>query len=291
MNGLISIIMPTHNRAGLLPRAINSVMAQTFTNWELIVVADNCTDNTGEVFAKFLSDGRVSYLKVHENVGGAEARNIGLRVAKGEFIAFLDDDDEWLPQKLERQVQLFKIRDDVAIVSCNYFAITGTRSSVKKLPEIVGLDELLYHNECGSFSFCMTKREFLQSLELDKSLKACQDWDLWVRVVVARGLKCHVIQECLVRYYEHDFGRLTTNANNRYLSYLCFLRKHINLMNISQKNYNLAYLTYYKNCLENDGLVSKIKRTVKTAMFYLKSNKFRIKGFVTLMTFPFFKRT
>jgi glycosyltransferase involved in cell wall biosynthesis len=91
----------------LLPRAIDSVLNQTFSDWELIVVNDNSSDNTDDVMKKY-NDPRIIYIKHAKNKGGSAARNNGLKAAKGEYIAFLDDDDRWLSTKLEKQVNIFE---------------------------------------------------------------------------------------------------------------------------------------------------------------------------------------
>ena len=94
----VSIIIPTYNRANLLPRAIKSVLSQTFKDFELIVINDGSTDNTEEVIKKFQKkDERIKYILHKDNKGEAAARNTGIRIAKGEYIASHDSDDEWLP--------------------------------------------------------------------------------------------------------------------------------------------------------------------------------------------------
>jgi len=101
---LISVIIPTHNRADLLPRAIKSVLDQTFTDFEVIIVDDASIDDT-EAVVKQMGDNRVRYIRHTHNLGGSAARNTGIREARGEYIAFLDDDDEYLPEKLKMMLQ------------------------------------------------------------------------------------------------------------------------------------------------------------------------------------------
>src|SRR5574341_762936 len=101
---LISVVIPTHNRSGLLPRAIKSVLGQSYPHFEVIIVDDASLDGTQEV-VEALGNGRLLYLRHTTNLGGSAARNTGIRAARGELVAFLDDDDEWLPQKLARQIQ------------------------------------------------------------------------------------------------------------------------------------------------------------------------------------------
>ena len=102
MNDLVSIIMPSYNTAGYIAETIRSVLAQTYSNWELIIVDDCSTDNTDEVVVQFLSDSRIRYLKNEKNSGAAISRNWALREAKGKWIAFLDSDDLWVAEKLEK---------------------------------------------------------------------------------------------------------------------------------------------------------------------------------------------
>ena len=105
MNELVSIIMPSYNTAKYIVNAIHSVLQQTYSNWELIIVDDCSTDNTDEIIKPFLVDDRIIYLKNEKNSGAAISRNRALREAKGRWIAFLDSDDLWLPEKLEHQIK------------------------------------------------------------------------------------------------------------------------------------------------------------------------------------------
>ena len=104
MNDLVSIIMPSYNTAQYITASIASVQKQTYTNWELIIVDDCSTDNTDEVVKPLLTDTRIRYLKNEVNSGAAVSRNRALREAKGKWIAFLDSDDLWVPEKLEKQI-------------------------------------------------------------------------------------------------------------------------------------------------------------------------------------------
>ena len=100
MNDLVSIIMPSYNTAQYISQSIQSVLAQTYLNWELIIVDDCSTDNTENVVSVFLNDNRIKFLKNERNSGAAVSRNRALREARGKWIAFLDSDDLWEPEKL-----------------------------------------------------------------------------------------------------------------------------------------------------------------------------------------------
>ena len=113
---LISVIIPTFNRVDLLKNAINSVLTQTYSNIEIIVIDDNSNDKT-ESLIKNLNDNRINYIKNKENLKAPLCRNIGINISRGEFIAFLDDDDIWYPNKLEEQIKLFD-NSNVGLVYC-----------------------------------------------------------------------------------------------------------------------------------------------------------------------------
>lgn len=108
MNDLVSIITPSYNTAKYIAETIESVQAQTYTNWEMIIVDDCSTDNTDDIVAPFLTDSRIRYLKNPQNSGAAVSRNYALREAKGRWIAFLDSDDLWMPDKLRRQIDFME---------------------------------------------------------------------------------------------------------------------------------------------------------------------------------------
>lgn len=120
VEGLVSVIMPSYNTARFIADSIKSVQAQTYANWELLIVDDCSTDNTDEVVSEF-DDERIIYLKNEKNSGAALSRNRALREAKGEWIAFLDSDDLWLPEKLQKQIDFMKN---------NHYYFTGTARSV-----------------------------------------------------------------------------------------------------------------------------------------------------------------
>src|SRR5690348_13147078 len=101
----VSVIIPTHNRSDFLRNAITSVLNQTYQDFEIIVVDDGSTDNTSEVVANF-SDERITFIRHDTNKGGSAARNTGILASKCDYIAFLDDDDEWLPDKLRKQMEI-----------------------------------------------------------------------------------------------------------------------------------------------------------------------------------------
>ncbi len=121
MNKLVSVIIPTYNRAKTLPRAIKSALSQSYKNIEVIIVDDGSTDNTEEIVKNY-QDSRIVFLKHITNEGCAAALNTGISNVKGEYVAFLDSDDEWLPTKIEKQMVKFKYVDEnVGVIYTNFF--------------------------------------------------------------------------------------------------------------------------------------------------------------------------
>lgn len=180
----VSVIIPTYNRAPLVAEAVASVLAQTWTDYELLVVDDGSTDATLEVLAPFRD--RLRLLQQPENRGVSAARNRGAQEARGEWLAFLDSDDLWLPAKLARQLQWLAAHPGVQIAQTEEIWLRhGRRVNPKKqhrkqsgrifLPSL--------HLCLVSPSAVMLRRElFLQAGGFDESLPACEDYDLWLRL-------------------------------------------------------------------------------------------------------------
>ena len=116
---LVSIITPSYNTGKYIGETIESVLSQTYKNWELLIVDDCSTDNTDVIVKKYLSDSRIKYIKNATNSGAAISRNLGIQIAKGRWIAFLDSDDLWLPNKLEKQVEYMK-KNNIAFSYTQY---------------------------------------------------------------------------------------------------------------------------------------------------------------------------
>lgn len=204
----VSMIVPTYNRAHLLGRAIQSVLNQTYQDFELIVVDDGSSDNTGEVVATF-ADSRIHYLRHEENRGAAAARNTAIKTAQGRYIAFLDSDDEWLPEKLEKQMKVFgNVSSRVGIVYTDMWRIgqDGVRKywhSSRIMPE----DGLIYDHLIGgrltgiSMSSVIIRRGCFAKVGMfDEELSRLIDRDLFIRL--SKHFYFYHIAEALVNYYE-----------------------------------------------------------------------------------------
>jgi len=182
-NPLISVIIPTYNRAWALEAAVDSVLAQDYPEVELIVVDDGSTDETPALLARYGEALRVLTL---ENGGVSRARNHGIAASAGEFIAFLDSDDCWLPEKLSEQAAFFEANPEALICQTEEIWIrNGKRvNPCKHHKKLSGeIFEASLHLCLVSPSAVMMKRALFEEIGLfDESLPACEDYDLWLRI-------------------------------------------------------------------------------------------------------------
>ncbi len=149
----MSIIMPCYQAENYVAQAIESVIAQTYLSWELIVVDDGSFDGSREIIEVFLSDKRIKYIGLDKNTGVANARNVGLEHAKGRYISFLDADDVWLKEKLEREIA-FLLSNDIYVTCSSYYVIneTGRIISQRQAKPRVTYNDMLKSNEIGNLT-------------------------------------------------------------------------------------------------------------------------------------------
>ena len=180
---LVSVIIPTYNREKILPRALNSVIEQTYNNWEIIVVDDRSTDNTKKVVQEYIkNDKRIKYVTNTYKQGSGGARNKGIENSKGEYIAFLDSDDFWEKDKLEIQLkEMIKAQNSFSCTSVKYINYPYSLRSKGKQESGNVFDRLLLTNFM-MISAVIIKREVLDKVGFfDESMFTSQDWDLWLR--------------------------------------------------------------------------------------------------------------
>lgn len=201
----VSVIIPTHNRPQLIGRAINSVLVQTFKDFEILVVDDASTDNTRQV-VKQIKDERIILISHQENKGGSAARNTGIKMARGEYIAFLDDDDEWIPTKLEKQMRFFeRCRRNVGLIySWAKIIDEGKDLFVKAQPKVRGkfLREILNRSFLPSPTVMVKKLCFCSIGLFDENFTSCQDREMWTRI--ATRYQVEVLPEYLAMTHKHS---------------------------------------------------------------------------------------
>lgn len=185
-NIFISVIIPTYNRKDALIRAIDSVLSQTYTDFELIIVDDGSTDDTSLMFKDNDNEnGKIKYI-YQENGGVSKARNTGIKFAKGDFIAFLDSDDEWLPKKLEKQVDFLKKNKNIKICHTNEIWIkNGLRINQHNKHKKYGgwiYQKSLYLCLISPSAVIIHKSIFEDVGMFNEEFKAGEDYDLWLRI-------------------------------------------------------------------------------------------------------------
>ena len=225
---LVSVIIPTHNRAHFLAGAINSVLDQSFKDLEIIVVDDCSTDDTGAVMESF-SRGQIRYFRHDSERGGAAARNTGIHQSAGEYVAFLDDDDEWYPEKLGRQVStLLASPAEVGGVYTGYFMVDRSDGQIRgqMVPTERGdlYETLLAGNCIGSTSSMLLRRSCFEKVGIfDERLPSFQDYDLWLRI--ARKYQFDCIRQPLLKYFVHG-EKIWTNPQALTQGLELMLRKY-----------------------------------------------------------------
>jgi teichuronic acid biosynthesis glycosyltransferase TuaG len=196
--GLVSIVMPAHNCEATLPDSIASVISQSFTNWELIVVDDASSDATFRKTQELSrTEPRIRVFRQPRNYGVAQARNAGMREARGQFLAFLDSDDLWVPHKLERQVALMR-EHDLSFTFAQYRRLlpNGHLGAIIPVPKQINYQDLLKGNVIGCLTVMIdrTKIPFFSMIDVGH-----EDFVAWLQILKA-GVTAWGIQEDLARY-------------------------------------------------------------------------------------------
>jgi glycosyltransferase involved in cell wall biosynthesis len=244
MNPIVSVVIPTRNRPELVLRAVRSALGQTYKNIEIVVVVDGPDPRTVEILAQ-CDEPSLRIVELAQSLGGAEARNEGARAAKGEWIAFLDDDDEWLPTKIERQVHAaVQSGNPLAIVTCKILLRSdGTDSVVPHHLPGPGqpMSEYVLGAPRNGFqtSSYFVSRALALLVPWTRNLKGLQDFDWFLRATSYEGATLTVVPEPLSVYYVESVDTITRKLSwttcyawgqqNRALmtprAYSCFLSR------------------------------------------------------------------
>ena len=241
---LVSAIITTHNRLHLLKEAINSVRNQTYSNIEILVVDDASTDGTKEYCEK-LSDVRYLYISPSESLGANHARNVGIENSNGYYVAFLDDDDLWLPTKIENQVDAMQAHPQCDFCICGCIEQVGDSPLqipiVKQHPEVEEINiksRILY--ACYILtSELMVRREIIDKIGcFDEELQAAQEWDFSIRAAQVSPLLRINETMVLYRVFKNDSCRISNRLNRWKTSIQHIYKKHRELysyLNLREK--------------------------------------------------------
>ena len=249
----VTVVIPTYKRFDYLERLLVSLTIQTYKDFEVIVVDDHSPDQDSyqEVIKKFENEFiSLTYLTNKENSGAPHSRNRGIRLAKGELIALVDDDDEWFSTKLEKQVKCFE--DGEKSLGLVYTWADVVNENKEKIAEnrevVIGIGKKDIVNRCFicSPSVMLTKNALVSSGMFDESFPSCQDWDMWTRVFF-NGFTCDVVKEPLVYYYKHSGPSIGTSPRSL-LGFRKFYGKHFfKLLRYFEIRHIFRYFRYLVN--------------------------------------------
>lgn len=276
----VSVIIPTYNRAGFLRTAILSVLNQTFHDLEIIVVDDGSKDNTQEVVNNFFNT-KIKYIRNEVNKGEAGTRNVGIMNSNAEYIAFLDDDDEWLPEKLKLQVDL--LENSPAKVGCVYTGYVEVDWTSKKvlwqmIPTKRGdiYNDMFFKNYVGVPSTVILRRVCFEKTGLfDESVVYPTDYDMWIRI--SKEFYFEYIEKPLVKYYIHD-NRISSNLEIRIRGIETMLKRYDQIFALNNKAHSQYYIRLAKLYCYNGNAIKSRKAFLKA----IRLHPFEIRNYFYL---------
>lgn len=286
----VTIVLVTHQRVSLLKRAIFSVIAQDFHSWECLVVSDFAGefDEISATVASF-KDSRIRFLE-GRGKGANASRNLGMEAARGDIIAFLDDDDYWLPEKLSRHVELHLNADFVysnCITECHsrhgtfQYVFSKNIGFLNRTEAVEKLRSMLW---CPKTSSCVTlSRRVVQKQRWDEGLESFQDWDMWYRLLLKENVRIAYVDEPVCVFYQHLGDRVSKNVKKRISGAQMIAEKH-SLPCFSEKY--LAELAFRLECHElrevkvNLSVMQTLNRFSELAMVM---NKKHLSSYLTLL--------
>lgn len=274
---LVSIVIPTYNYANYLGRALQSVLDQTYKNWEAIVIDNHSTDHTSKVVDRYKHP-RIKYKKISNQGVIAKSRNAGILAAKGEWVAFLDSDDWWTSDKLKNCIdysnnQVDLIYHDLEIVSNKHRFFRQKIIETRQLKKPVLLDLLLCGNAISNSSVFVRKKmlEKINFIDERKALVGSEDYNTWLKISNLTDQFLYLPKK-LGYYLIHEQG---ISQKNMSLSYRIATNKFLYLLNSEQKiqlEANIKYLSGRFNYLN-----LKYKRAKKDLLFVIKYSSLKLK--------------
>lgn len=267
-NSLVSIILPTYNRKHLISKSIESVLNQSYKHFELIIIDDGGDDGTEKLIRDFQKkDDRIKYIKLKKNKGAAAARNTGIKLSKGEYIAFQDSDDEWLTEKLEKQMNLFKSTSEkVGVVYSGFLRIESNKRAYIPFDWVVKRDgdiheELLRDNFVGTPT-CIIKKDCLNKIgKFEEKLPRLQDWELMLRI--SKYYDFIYIDEALV-LSKYTPNSISSNIESLIKAMELILSKHFNDFSKNKKLLSKHY-SHIGSLYSSNGQINNVRR------YYLKA--------------------
>ena len=275
----VSVIIPTYNRGYDIRKSIYSVINQSYKPYEIIVVSDGSNDNTKEVVENIMREYPfISFYEYFPNRGANFARNYGIKKSKGDYIAFLDDDDQWLEKKLEKQMNIFKRYNNIDLVytglnniyledNIKYISLPEKYDNISK--------EILFHNIVSTTSTVCVKKDVLIDVGgFDENLPALQDYELWIRI--CQKYKIYGIREPLINYYNRrNKSKQISSKTNNYVKAIEYIYiKHKNLYSNFDSELMKRKKTYDNQLLLNKEMRNNNrKQAIRYAIKNIRINK------------------
>jgi glycosyltransferase involved in cell wall biosynthesis len=287
LNPLVSIIIPTYNRAHLIGETLDSILAQTYIEWECIIVDDGSTDHTSEIINEYLKkDNRFQYHHRPETKlkGPSACRNHGLEKAKGEYVNWLDSDDLYFPNALYSWIQQFGKKTDVVVAKLEKIDF---KSGNKLSENNIFSNNIIEDYFTGKISFYVCgplwRRSFLNQQEelFDESIRNLDDWDFNLRMLYRNPnivyLNLPLIQ---YRFHEHSLSKEIYKLNFEELtSKFNALEKHLELLKVNRKANIFVLETFYKNSCKYILRLALVQHNNKNRYFFKKLLKIQFKLF------------
>jgi glycosyltransferase involved in cell wall biosynthesis len=262
----VDVIIPTYNRSELLHSAITSVLNQTYQDFEIIVVDDCSEDDTPKVIKNF-ENHKIRSIRHGTNQGEGRARNTGILNSNAEYVAFLDDDDEWVPEKLYLEVDLLeKASPQVGGVYTGYLAVDKVTGETldQRIPELRGdiYKQMIRENVVGTSSTVLVRKECFNGVGLfDESVVWGLDYDMWIRI--AKQFHFEYIEEPLVKYHVHA-NQISNNTDLKIRGMEALLKKYERFFAEDRKQFSQHYRDLGSLCCENG-------RPLKAQVAFLKA--------------------
>ena len=275
--------MPAYNAEKYVADSIRSVLAQEYSDWELVVVDDGSTDNTASVVQEFAKlDGRIKYIH-QENGRLGKARNTGIRNASGSLIAFLDSDDLWLESKLAAQTKTMAENDaDVIFSDCYVFSGQNSADESRTFASLPGkfsgpdaLEALIQQNRIPVLTVLLKKSLFDRAglFEEGKAYHGCEDYDLWLKLAEA-GCVFYGMPDVLARYRRHETA-MTAIQSNLYKPMLLIVKRHIDQSRLNEAEKKRRLTGLYREliaALIDEGKISEAKHFVQELYSWNKNS-------------------
>lgn len=298
MSQLVSIIIPVYNQEKYLKETLNSVIHQTYSNWECILVNDGSRDSSVAIINEHIAQDSRFYFIDSENKGVSNARNLALQQVKGDYVLFLDGDDLIHPEKIHQAIFNFEKNPDLSIVfnTTSYFqdSIENNLHEIKIDAELLNFNGLLFYwgeKITLPIHSAIIKKSLFEGIEFNCELTAQEDWLVWLRLF-QKNPKVLVLDTVLSYYRKHNSSRTqTVSLKEDHFKALQIFEKYIDL-----ENYKLLLLhqikRYYNKSYEHIYKLNAIResKTYRAALFIKKTAvKFKLLGIIKLFSVKFFK--